>query len=221
MATLPAWMETRFKKLPATDVPRTAENIKHRAAVLICLYEKDGEVYVVLTKRSMKLRKHPGEVAFPGGRCDDTDTDDFHTAVREAEEEIGLQPMHVRYLGTLNHVLSRHMLDVIPVVAVIPPDVTFTMNPKEVDLVFSVPLKMFLQDENYRFEDSLFQGHVIRLHHFGHKSSCGQDLNIWGLTSFLCIQTAIVAFEQQPKFPLNGDECVPYERIKRTGVNHN
>src|SRR3954470_5611915 len=62
------------------------------AAVLVPLFERDGDLHVVFTKRRDDMRRHPGEISFPGGRNDDTDDDLVHTALREACEEIGLPP---------------------------------------------------------------------------------------------------------------------------------
>ena len=71
------------------------------AAVLVPLYEHDGEVHAVFTKRRDDLRRHPGEISFPGGRQDRSDPDLVRTALREAEEEIGLPPDAVEILGAL------------------------------------------------------------------------------------------------------------------------
>ena len=71
------------------------------AAVLVPIIEGTGGLRVVLTKRSSVLKHHPGQVAFPGGKVDETDADIFHTALREAEEEIGLNRQNVEILGQL------------------------------------------------------------------------------------------------------------------------
>ncbi|KAF5476309.1 hypothetical protein F2P56_008039 [Juglans regia] len=81
---------------------------ERRAAVLICLFEgEEGELRVILTKRSMKLSSYPGDVALPGGKFEKGDADDSATALREAMEEIGLEPNLVRVAATLEPFISQ------------------------------------------------------------------------------------------------------------------
>ncbi|KAG6745301.1 hypothetical protein POTOM_051952 [Populus tomentosa] len=111
---------------------------KKRAAVLICLFEgNEGELRVILTKRSMKLSSHPGDVALPGGKMEEGDADDSATALREAMEEIGLDP----------HLVQVHQLKVVPVVGLLArvEDFKPVLNTNEVDTLFDVPLEMFLK----------------------------------------------------------------------------
>lgn len=76
------------------------------SGVLAPLYERDGETWVVLTRRGLTMRAHAGEVSFPGGRADPGDRDLVHTALREAEEEIGLDPAAVTIIGELDHLAT-------------------------------------------------------------------------------------------------------------------
>nr|XP_018684694.1 PREDICTED: nudix hydrolase 15, mitochondrial-like isoform X2 [Musa acuminata subsp. malaccensis] len=90
-----------------------------RAAVLVCLFEGDrGEFRVILTKRSSNLSTHSGEVSLPGGKADEGDADDRETALREAKEEIGLDPSLVTIVAVLEPFLSKHLLRLIPVFAI-------------------------------------------------------------------------------------------------------
>ncbi|KAF3448061.1 hypothetical protein FNV43_RR08769 [Rhamnella rubrinervis] len=121
---------------------------ERRAAVLICLFEgSQGELRVILTKRSMNLASHPGDVALPGGKMEETDEDDTATALREAMEEIGLDPSLVHVVGNLEPFISQHQLKVIPVISVIDriQDFKPLINTSEVDAVFHAPLDMFLK----------------------------------------------------------------------------
>nr|GEX53358.1 putative RNA-directed DNA polymerase [Tanacetum cinerariifolium] len=81
----------------------------NRAAVLICLFEENDVIYVILTKRSPKLSSYSGEVSLPGGRKDEADTDDIRTALREAEEEIGLDPGLVDVVTVLEPFTTKHL----------------------------------------------------------------------------------------------------------------
>src|SRR5579884_1403108 len=89
-----------------------------KAAVLLTLFERDGEPCLLFTRRASTLRAHSGEIAFPGGSVDVTDQSPVMTALREAEEEIGLEPARVRFLGLLSPVLTNvSNFVIVPVVA--------------------------------------------------------------------------------------------------------
>ncbi|KAF8041996.1 hypothetical protein BT93_A0557 [Corymbia citriodora subsp. variegata] len=121
---------------------------KRRAAVLVCLFEgHGGELRVILTKRSMKLSSYPGDVALPGGKMEEHDKDDATTALREATEEIGLDPELVQVVANLEPFFSQHLFEVIPVIGLLTKIEDFTPSPNadEVDVVFDVPLEMFLK----------------------------------------------------------------------------
>jgi coenzyme A diphosphatase NUDT7 len=119
-----------------------------RASVLVCLFEgAAGELRVILTKRAGRLSSHSGEVALPGGKRDEEDEDDIATALREAKEEIGLEPSQVRVVAVFEPFLSKYLLTVTPVVGVLLDKSKFEpiANPSEVESVFDVPLEMFLK----------------------------------------------------------------------------
>ncbi|MEW5297680.1 MAG: hypothetical protein WDW36_000870 [Sanguina aurantia] len=116
------------------------------AAVLVPLFEDDqGVVRVVLTQRCSNMRSHGGEVCLPGGKRDPADGgDDVVTALREAQEELGLDPATATVLLSLPPLLSKHYLSVTPVIATIPASFVPTPSPHEVAAVFTVPLELFL-----------------------------------------------------------------------------
>lgn len=106
------------------------------AAVLVPLLMRDGELRVVLTQRTAELRRHPGEISFPGGRQDDDETDLRLTALREAREEIGLDPEAVELVGALSPtptVASSYA--VYPFVGLIEPDTRWTLSQTEVEAI--------------------------------------------------------------------------------------
>ncbi|MFQ3184059.1 MAG: 8-oxo-dGTP pyrophosphatase MutT (NUDIX family) [Alteromonas macleodii] len=125
------------------------------AAVLIAVTE-DGQL--ILTKRAAHLQHHPGQIAFAGGRKDETDCDLFHTALREAEEEIGLNPEFVKKLGQLPCHDTITNYSVTPFVSMVPADLTFKPEPGEVEEVFIVPLRHVLTLDNYRIESRYWCG---------------------------------------------------------------
>lgn len=111
------------------------------SAVLVPLYRDESGTRLVLTRRRTDLRRHAGEISFPGGRRDETDRDLAHTAVREAEEEIGLRPGDVTLIGELpstSTFVTNYLIH--PFVATIPTGVAWTLSPREVDAVLELPL---------------------------------------------------------------------------------
>ena len=121
---------------------------QRRAAVLCGLRQRDGRLHVILTHRATHLRHHAGQIAFPGGRIDPTDPSPGHAALREAEEEIGLDPAAVRVLGTLDEYLTSTGYRVTPVVGVVPPGFEPRPDPAEVDRVFEPPLDFLMDPAN-------------------------------------------------------------------------
>ena len=114
------------------------------AAVLVPLYVRDDELHAVFTKRREDLRRHPGEISFPGGRRDHPDEELQLTALREAEEEIGLDPSAVQLLGTLAPVstfVTGYLI--YPHVGLIEP-IDWKPSPNEVELVLELPLRALL-----------------------------------------------------------------------------
>lgn len=127
--------------------------IEHASAVLAPLYEHDGELMVILTRRTWELRAHSGEVSFPGGRQDDGDVDLWSTALREAHEEIALDPSAVGPLGELDHlatVTSRSFI--VPYVGALSGRPLTEANPGEVSAVLHVPVAELLDPAIFREE---------------------------------------------------------------------
>jgi 8-oxo-dGTP pyrophosphatase MutT (NUDIX family) len=111
------------------------------AAVLVPLYVADGELHVVLTRRRADLRRHPGEISFPGGRQDDDETDLRITALREAHEEIGLPPDDVELVGALQPTPTiATNYAVYPFVGLLEPGREWTVSAREVDEVLELSL---------------------------------------------------------------------------------
>jgi 8-oxo-dGTP pyrophosphatase MutT (NUDIX family) len=111
------------------------------AAVLVPLYIDGGRLHAVFTRRRDDLRRHPGEISFPGGRHDDTDADLLTTALREAQEEIGLPPAAVRVLGALQPtptIASGYAI--YPYVGLIAPGMAWTLSAREVAEVLELAL---------------------------------------------------------------------------------
>jgi 8-oxo-dGTP pyrophosphatase MutT (NUDIX family) len=119
------------------------------AAVLIPLVEHDDEWQLLYTRRTDTVEHHKGQVSFPGGRCDGDESTPEATALREAEEEIGLKPEHVRLLGRLNDVITITRYRVSPVVGVMPWPYQVRLESAEVSRAFTIPLVWLSRRENW------------------------------------------------------------------------
>ncbi|KAD3336860.1 hypothetical protein E3N88_32379 [Mikania micrantha] len=175
----------------------------NRAAVLICLFQgnNDDGLRVILTKRSSGLSAHAGEVSLPGGKAEEDDVDDAHTATREAKEEIGLEPSLVNVVTVLEPFLSKHLLRVAPVIGLLSDRNAFipTPNVAEVEEVFDAPLEMFLKDENRISKETEWRGSRFLIHYFNYET-VGKKYMIWGLTAGILIRAASVVYQTPPAF---------------------
>lgn len=143
---------------PEQSVEKKFENREPAsAAVLIPLVMRD-ELMLLLTQRTTNLSTHSGQIALPGGRTDDTDTDAADTALREATEEIGLPRSHTEVLGTLPVYVTGTAYIVTPVVALVRPGFVLQPNPGEVADVFEVPLAYLMNPANHRRHAVEFDG---------------------------------------------------------------
>lgn len=120
------------------------------AAVLIALVEREAGLSMLLTQRTAHLTDHAGQISFPGGRAEDYDSSPVDTALREAEEEIGLDRQHVDVLGTLPDYVTGTGYRVTPVVGLVKPPFALTPDPDEVAEIFEVPLAFLMNAENHR-----------------------------------------------------------------------
>jgi 8-oxo-dGTP pyrophosphatase MutT (NUDIX family) len=136
----------------ATDIiaKRQAAGKVTRAAVLIPLLLKEDGLSVLLTQRTNHLRDHAGQISFPGGRMDPEDLSPDDTALRESQEEIGLDPSRVEIVGHLPQYLTVSGYSVTPVVALVQPQAEYVLDAFEVADVFEVPLQFLLDPANHQ-----------------------------------------------------------------------
>ena len=120
------------------------------ASVLVPLIERPDGLTLLLTQRTEHLRSHAGHVAFPGGRVDVGDADAADTALREAEEEVGLARTQVEVIGALPVYRTVTHFDVTPVVALVRPGFTLTLDPYEVAEAFEVPLDFLMNPAHHQ-----------------------------------------------------------------------
>jgi 8-oxo-dGTP pyrophosphatase MutT (NUDIX family) len=152
------------------------------AAVLFPIVLRPVAPTVLLTRRTDHLKDHPGQISFPGGRVEPDDVSPAHTALREAEEEIGLVPAHVEIAGYLPEYLTSTGFRVTPVVAVVTPPFSLRLDPFEVAEAFEVPLDFLLDPANHRRHALHYRG---RLRHF-HAMPWGEYF-IWGATAGMIV----------------------------------
>jgi 8-oxo-dGTP pyrophosphatase MutT (NUDIX family) len=148
------------------------------AGVLVPLFEKNGELHVVLTQRTNEVEHHKGQISFPGGSKDKRDTTILETALRETEEEIGLPRNAIDVFGKLNDFQTPSGFCITPIVAFLLPFPSFSMNTAEVSKIFDVPLSFFLDARNERVEQHNRSGKMVNVYFYRY----GQ-YEIWGATA--------------------------------------
>ncbi len=194
MATVRAAMTRRG---PSQPLPATGETVDSStpdtrpAAVLCAVFEEDSLARVVLTRRSSQLRSHTGEVAFPGGRLDRGEAP-LAAALREATEEVGLDPAGVEILGQLSPcwtLVSRSFIT--PFIGVLAGRPVLRPNPAEVEEAFDVSLSELASDGVYRAELWELPGAGWREMHLFELARC----TIWGATARMLRELLDLVFE--------------------------
>ena len=174
---------SRFQLL-RPQVNRAALN-QRQAAVLIPVVRRE-QPGLLLTQRSPQMRKHAGQVAFPGGAVDSTDASLIAAALREAHEEVAIPPEAVEVIGVLPPVDSVTGFQVTPVVGIIPPDLQYHASVDEVSAVFEMPLEEALRLGRY---------HPLDIHRRGHDHrvwlSWYQHYFVWGMTAGIIRELAL------------------------------
>lgn len=151
LASQPVWAPEFL-----AERPMMAREPAH-ASVLVPLVVRD-ELTVLLTRRTSHLRDHGGQIAFPGGRAESFDADVRATALREAQEEVGLAPGEVEVIGCLPEYRTVTQFVVTPVVALVRPGYTLQPDPFEVDEVFEVPLAFVMDPANHQRRRAVIDG---------------------------------------------------------------
>lgn len=159
------------RMIPAAEAPKPA-------AVLVGLVPRETGLNLLLTERQPHLRRHAGQIAFPGGRIDDTDADAVAAALRETEEETGIAPGFVEPVGFLDTYLTSTNYRVVPVVGMLKPGFTVTPHEAEVKDVFEVPLAFLMDPAHHERHSRDWQGHTRYYY-----AMPWQERYIWGATA--------------------------------------
>ena len=166
-ALRPTRLRERFRQPPDWSPEMTSDRIRlhagppRPAAVLVPIVAHPDHPSILLTQRTLHLRQHSGQVAFPGGRFEPSDRTPVRTALREAHEEVGLDPDAVEVIGRLPDYLTGTGFLVTPIVGLIAPGLALRPDPEEVAAVFEVPMT-FLMDPRHHEQRSFEVGGMSR-----------------------------------------------------------
>ena len=170
--------------LTADDLEKQQANslLALRPAAVLLLVVNHREPTVLFTQRTAHLSDHAGQIAFPGGRCDEGDCTPERTALREAEEEVGLAADRVEILGRLPEYRTSTGYAVTPVVGWAEPPMTYRADPREVADIFEVPLAFLLDERNHRHESAFYRGRMRKYWAMPYG-----DRFIWGATAGMLV----------------------------------
>ena len=185
-ALAPAALRERFAQSRPWDVevraePRFSGNELVRASVLVPIVAREQPT-ILLTERTAHLSQHSGQIAFPGGRHDETDRDAVDTALREAFEEVGLERAHVETLGEMPTYVTGTRFVITPVVALVDPAHRLALNAHEVAEAFEVPLAFLMNPAHHRRHRVEIRGSTREFFSIPYTHE-GRERFIWGATA--------------------------------------
>lgn len=161
------------------------QQILTQAAVLVPIINRRSGATVLLTERSKSLSDHPGQISFPGGRVDVTDGNSTVTALREAEEEIGLSSVCVEIAGELDKYVTQTGFEITPIIGLVQPPFDIKLNASEVASIFEVPLELVVDLNNYVKQAQVREGQLRNFYVLPFS-----DQVIWGATAGMLVNLA-------------------------------
>ena len=183
----------RLSTPPARRLPPTDDR---QAAVLVPLYVDAGELWTVLTQRTDKLPHHKGQIAFPGGSLEPGE-DPWDAAVRETEEEIGIEGKRILRLGDLDEAETPSGFRIVPCVGAVPFPLETELNADEIEELFALPIRAFANPTAVEDRSVLLDGEErsLRIYHVGSRQ-------VWGLTARV-LQNLLQRLGLEPAGPAN------------------
>lgn len=194
-------MLTQLEHRLTAHHPRKINALLPKAAVLIPVTDH-SDPKLIFTRRAPHMSTHSGEVAFPGGKQDHSDRDLIETALRESEEEIGLDRTRVRVLGETGTIISRYGLEVTPVVGIVDREAKLTANTDELDRIFHVPLRYFLNRNNLTIDHWQMQDQNYQMPCYWYG-----EYRIWGLTAIILAEFLNITLDAD--IPLDAPQMSP------------
>ena len=170
-----------------------------KAAVLIAITDSD-EPELIYTLRSNKVGSHGGEVSFPGGMYEEEDESLEDTALRESQEETGLDRSKVDILGPIDTVVSRYNISVTPFIGIVPKDISLNNQSEEIESCFKVPLSFLLRDERHRNDEISRDGDIFFMPAYQYDSYI-----IWGLTAMMTVDFLNIALDAKINLKTKGN----------------
>lgn len=161
------------------------------AAVLVPLIERESGLTVLLTQRTAHLRDHAGQISFPGGRWEEQDASPEATALREAQEEVGLDPSQVEILGLLPEYRTGSGFSIMPVVGLVRPPLNLKLDDFEVAEAFETPLSFLLDPANHQHHRVEHQGSMREYY-----AMPWEGYYIWGATAGMLVSLQRFLFTQ-------------------------
>ena len=177
------------REWPADLRRKMCEGLKP-AGVLIPIIEHADSLSVLLTQRSSELMHHAGQVSFPGGSMESADADITQTALRETHEEVGIRPEQVDVAGYLPPMLTVTGFAVTPIVGLVEADISLTLDEREVEFAFEVPLSFLLDDKNQRSSQRELRGVIVPIIEFNYERR-----RIWGATANILVEFRNILFK--------------------------
>lgn len=196
------WLRQRFALASPVEPVRDDDSLLRSelrpAAVLVPLVAREESLTVLLTRRTDHLHHHPGQISFPGGRVEKTDVSPVMTALRETEEEIGLDADRVELLGELPEYWTGTGFRITPVVGLVHPPFELALDSFEVAEAFEVPLTHFLDPANHQRHRAEYQGRMREYYSMPYG-----DYFIWGATAGILVSLYRFVSQEQEPVPVN------------------
>lgn len=181
------------------------------AAVLVPIIDRPGQPTVLLTKRNARMRRHAGQIAFPGGRVDASDASAWAAALREAHEEVGIPARLIDPIGRIDEYETGTGYRISPFVAAVRPDFVLRLQADEVETAFEVPLIDVLDPTRHEQQETQWQGRMRRyfvIHSAEHR--------IWGATAGMLVNLARIVHAQHDESSRSG---ITLQGITTTGAS--
>lgn len=175
-------------------------SVLKESAVLIIIYPFDTKTFsLILTKRNSKLKKHSGEISFPGGRFDvEKDKDKIQTALRESFEEIGSKPESLEVIGVMEDIFTLTGYSITPIVAIARDKINFMQSDAEVQKIMVIPIEFFLDPSVFSETTVNYGDEKAPIYNFNYTDSEGQKHSIWGATAHIIMDLLKSVYNYNP-----------------------